>query len=108
MIQARLKAIEEQVRSKSDRKQTLDLVKLSQLKERVRQLDLAMREDQQRIFDAYNRKAPANEPDARTNLSMEIGGIQMAMTRKGLEKKSLQEQIAKLSGELDMTEDEGK
>lgn len=108
LIQARLKAIEEQVHSKADRKQTLDLVKLSQLKERVRQLDVAMREDQQRIFDAYNRKGPANDPDARTNLSMEIGGIQMAMTRKGLEKKSLQEQIAKLSGELGMTEDEGK
>jgi uncharacterized caspase-like protein len=106
LIQARLKAIEEQVRSKSDRKQTLDLVKLSQLKERVRQLDVAMREDQQRIFDAYNRKGPANDPDSGRNLSFEIGGIQLQMVRKGQEKKSLQEQITKLNAELGMTDTE--
>ncbi len=104
VIQARLKAIEEQIRSKSDRKQTLDLVKLSQLKERVRQLDAAMREDQQRIFDTYNRKGPANDPDSGRNLSMEIGGIQIQMVRKGQEKRALQEQIAKLSGELGITD----
>ncbi len=104
LIQARLKAIEEQIRSKSDRKQTLDLVKLSQLKERVRQLDVAMQEDQQRIFDAYNRHGPANDADSKRNLSMEIGSIQMQMTRRGLEKKSLQEQIGKLSAELGVTE----
>jgi uncharacterized caspase-like protein len=106
LIQARLKAIEEQVRSKSDRKQTLDLVKLSQLKERVRQLDVAMKEDQRRIFDAYNRKGPANDPDTGRNLSMEIGGIQLQMVRKGQEKKTLQEEIAKLNAELGMTETE--
>jgi hypothetical protein len=104
LIQARLKAIEEQVRSKSDRKQTLDLVKLSQLKERVRQLDVAMREDQQRIFDAYNRKGPANDPDTGRNLSFEIGGFQIQMARKGQEKRALQEQIAKLGAELGLTD----
>jgi uncharacterized caspase-like protein len=104
LIQARLKAIEEQVHSKADRKQTLDLVKLSQLKERVRQLDVAMREDQQRIFDAYNRKGPANDPNTGRNLSLEVGSIQLQMARKGQEKKSLQDQIAKLSAELGMTD----
>ncbi len=100
IIQARLKAIEEQIRSKSDRTQTLSLVKLSQLKERVRQLDVAMHDDQQRIFDTYNRHAPSNDADARRNLNMEIGSIQLQMTRRGLEKKSLQEQIDKLNAEL--------
>ena len=104
LIQARLKAIEEQVNSKSDRRQTLDLVKLSQLKERVRQLDVAMREDQQRIFDAYNRKGPSNDPNSRRNLSMEVGSIQLQMVRKGQEKTSLQEQIAKLNAQLGMTD----
>ncbi len=100
IIQARLRAIEEQIHSKSDRAQTLSLVKVEQLKERVRQLEVAMREDQQRIFDTYNRKGPSNDPDSRRNLSMEIGSIQMQMTRRGLEKKALEEQIAKLSSEL--------
>jgi hypothetical protein len=103
IVQARLKAIEEQIRSKTDREQTLSLVKLSQLKERVRQLDEAMREDQQRIFDAYNRH-PSGEADSRRNLSLEIGGIQIQMARRGQEKKSLQEQIAKLGAELGLAE----
>ena len=109
IVQARLKAIEEQIRSKTDRAQTLSLVKVSQLKERVRQLDEAMHEDQQRIFDAYNRH-PSGDADSRRNLSLEIGGIQMQMARRGQEKKSLQEQIAKLSAELglaDTTADSG-
>lgn len=103
LIQTRLRAIEEQVRSKSDRQQTLSLVKLEQLKERVRQLDVAMKEDQQRIFDTYNRK-PSNEPGSGANLSMEIGSIQIQMSRRGIEKKKLQEEIAKLKTELGMTE----
>ncbi len=103
IIQARLRAIEEQVKSKSDRQQTLELVKVEQLKERVRQLDEAMRQDQQRIFDTYNQHRPSDEPDSRRNLSMEIGSLQMQMTRRGLEKKTLQEQIEKLSAELGLT-----
>ncbi len=99
IIQARLKAIEAQINSKSDRQQTLSLVKLEQLKERVRQLDVAMHEDQQRIFDTYNRH-PANDADSRHNLSMEIGSIQMQTVRRGQEKKALLEQIAKLNTEL--------
>ena len=101
IVQARLRAIEEQVKSKSDRAQTLALVKLEQLKERVRQLDEAMRQDQQRIFDMYNR--PASKTASSADLSMEIGSIQIQMSRRGGEKKALQEQIEKLNAELGLT-----
>ena len=104
VIQARLRAIEAQVNSKADRQQTLSLVKLEQLKERVRQLDVAMREDQQRIFDTYNRKGPSNDPETGRNLSLEIGSIQLQMVRRGQEKKTAQEQIAKLNAELGTAE----
>ncbi|MGA7327505.1 MAG: caspase family protein [Rhodomicrobium sp.] len=107
-MQARLRAIEEQIRSKTDRRQTLDLVKLSQLKERVRQLEEALRQDQQRIFDAYNRNGPANDADSRRNLSLEIGSIQVQMARKGQEKKSLAEQISRLTKDLGMKEAEAE
>lgn len=101
IVQARLRAIEEQVKSKSDRTQTLSLVKLEQLKERVRQLDEAMRADQQRIAETYNQRR--DRTDSSSTLSMEVGSIQMQMTRRSLEKKALQEQIAKLGAELGMT-----
>lgn len=108
VIQARLRAIEEQVKSKADREQTLALVKVEQLKERVRQLEEAMRQDQQRIFDTYNQHRPGDQPDSRHNLSLEIGSIQMQMGRRGQEKKALEEQIAKLSAELGLTPPEAK
>jgi uncharacterized caspase-like protein len=99
LIQARLRAIEEQMRSKADRQQTISLVKLEQLKERVRQIEVAMKEDQQRIFDTYNRKDLSGG-----DLSMKIGLIQMQMARRGQEKKQLQEEIAKLKAEPGMTD----
>jgi uncharacterized caspase-like protein len=101
IVQARLRAIEEQVKSKSDRTQTLSLVKLEQLKERVRQIEEAMRADQQRIADTYNQRR--DRTDSSNTLSMEVGSIQMQMTRRGLEKKALQEQIGKLNAELGLT-----
>ncbi len=101
LVQARLRAIEEQVKSKSDRTQTLSLVKLEQFKERVRQIDEAIKADQQRVFDAYNQRRGSTE--SSSTLSMEVGSIQMQMTRRGVEKKALQEQIAKLSAELGQT-----
>ena len=97
ILQARLRAIEEQVKSKSDRTQTLTLVKVEQLKERVRQLDETVRQDQQRIFDAYNHGSGAG-------LSMEIGSLQLQMTRHSQERKTLQQEIIKLSAELGTAE----
>ncbi|MGO9173345.1 MAG: caspase family protein [Rhodomicrobium sp.] len=107
-IQARLRAIEEQVNAKADRQQTLNLVKVEQLKERIRQLEEAMRQDQQRIFDTYNKNRPSSDADSRQNLSLEIGSIQIQMARRGQEKKALQEQIEKLNAELGLTGAEAK
>src|SRR5208337_193105 len=108
IILARLKAIDEQMRSKSDRLQTLALVKVEQLKERVRQLDEAMKHDQQRIFDTYNRRGPSADADSGRNLSLEIGSIQIEMSRKRQQKKALQEEIEKMSKELGLTEEAAK
>jgi hypothetical protein len=108
LVQARLRAIEEQIRSKSDRKQTLGLVKLEQLKERVRQIEVTLREDQQRIFDVWNRRGPSHDPNSGRDASLEVGSIQLQMVRRDAEKKKLQEEIAKLNAELGMTEAEAK
>jgi uncharacterized caspase-like protein len=101
LTQARLRAIEEQVKSKSDRTQTLSLVKVEQLKERVRQIGEAIRADQQRLFDAYNQRRGSTE--SGNTASMEAGSIQMQISRRTAEKKALQQQIAKLSAELEQT-----
>ena len=76
-MQARIKQLEEELKRKADPQLTVKLVELSQMKERLRQLEEASRADQRLIFEAYNRHGPANDPDSRRNLSFEIGAIQM-------------------------------
>jgi uncharacterized caspase-like protein len=98
-MQARLKQLEEQLMDKSDAQQTVSLVKLEQLKERVRQIEEANRADQQRIFDTRNKYGVARDPNARNELNREVGNIQLQMARRGLEQKKLREEIAKLEGE---------
>ena len=102
-LQARLRSVEEELRKKSDPRQTANLIKLEQLKERVRQLDEAMREDQQRIFDTYDKHRGSTAPDARNALNMEIGKIQLSMVRSGQQKKALQDQITKLSADMGLS-----
>lgn len=98
LIQARLRVIEEQIKSKAGRKRTLGLVKLEQLKERVRQIGEAIRTDQQRIFDARNQRR--RDTKSSKPLNREVGAIQMQIARRAVEKKALLKQIAKLNAEL--------
>jgi uncharacterized caspase-like protein len=99
-MEQRLRQLEAELKRKSDPQQTtVKLVELAQLKERVRQLEVAMRSDQQRIFDTYRKYGPASDPNARQSLNREIGDIHIEMARRGQEAKSLREQIAKLEAE---------
>ena len=98
-IRLRLLLLEEELKKKSDRQQTLNLVTLSQLQERVRQIDVAIRDDQQRIFDVYNKHGQEGS-SSRNTVSMEIGSIQLQMARRGQERKALEEQISKLEAAL--------
>jgi hypothetical protein len=102
-MQQRLRQLEEEVRKKSDQQQTVNLVKLEQLKERLRQLDEAGRTDQQRIFEVHRKYGPASDPAQRTALNKEVGSIQMQMARRGQEQKALKEQIAQLEAEVGTT-----
>jgi uncharacterized caspase-like protein len=111
LIQARLRAIEAQINSKSDRKQTLSLVKLEQLKERVRQIDKALEEDRKRDFDLfvrYSRRRDRNDPDASRDYSDEKMAILSQMGQREREKETLLKEIKKLNAELGMTEAEAK
>jgi hypothetical protein len=108
LIQARLRAIEEQINSKSDRKQTLGLVKLEQLKERVRQIDVALEEDEQRSHDAFSRYVRSEKDSKVRDWQDEKWAIEQQMMRREDEKKKLLEEIKKLNSELGMTEAEAK
>jgi hypothetical protein len=99
-VQRRLLQLEEELKKKSDPQQTAKIVKLAQLKERVRQLDEAIREDQQLIFDTYRKYDTAHDPKSRGALDREIGNIQMRMGQRGGESAALSKEIVKLEAEM--------
>jgi uncharacterized caspase-like protein len=98
-MERRIKELEAEVKRKSDPAQTTRLIDLANLKERVRQLEVANQSDQQRIFDTYRKFGPASDVNARMSLNREIGDIQLQMARRGQEMKTLREQISKIETE---------
>jgi uncharacterized caspase-like protein len=103
-LQRRLHQLEEELKKKSDPQQTANLVTLAQLRERVRQLDEAIGQDQQRIFDTYRKYGAASDPSARSAMNREIGDIQMQMARRGQEKEALRAQVGKLETDMGLVE----
>jgi len=99
-MQERLHQLELELKRRTDPNQTLNLVKLEQLKERMRQLEEANRRDQQRIFDTYNRYGAVSDANARNALSREVGSIQLEISRRGQQQKQLREEITGLEAQL--------
>jgi hypothetical protein len=97
-VQRRLRELEEELKKKSDPQQTANMVALAQARERLRQSEEANRQDQKKIFDIQFNSARNSKPGAET--AMEIGSIQIQMSRRGLEMKTLREEIGRLEGVL--------
>ncbi|MFZ0855037.1 MAG: caspase family protein [Hyphomicrobiaceae bacterium] len=98
-MQRRLEQLEQELTRRTDPNRTLSLVKLEQLKERVRQLEESNRVDQQRIFDTYRKYGAVSDPSARGALNREVGSIQLQMARRGQEQKALKEEISQLEAQ---------
>jgi Caspase domain len=98
-MRQRLEQLEQELARKTDPNHTLTLVKLEQLKERVRQLEQSNRADQQRIFDTYRKYGAVGDANARNALNREIGSIQLEMARRGQEQKTLRAEISELEAQ---------
>ncbi len=99
-VQQRLRQLEDELKKKSNPEQTQKVVTLAQSRERLRSLDEANKADQKRIFDMqYNSGRKPGAPTG-SELSFEIGGVQMQMARRGQEMKRLREEITRLEGDL--------
>jgi uncharacterized caspase-like protein len=99
-MQARIRQLEDELKRKADPQLTVKLVELSQLKERVRQLEEANRQDERIDFDLFRKWSLAKTDDARNAVAEE----RLAITRRKIERArqlpSLREQISKLEAEL--------
>ena len=99
-MQGRIRQLEEELKRKADPQLTLKLVELSQLKERVRQLEEANRQDDRASFDLFTKwsRAPSNE--ARNALDQDRFAIQRRIGERAGQLRSLREQVSKLEAEL--------
>ncbi|NJO24431.1 MAG: hypothetical protein HC868_17865 [Sphingomonadales bacterium] len=95
----RLRQLEEELKNRPDQRQTANIARLEQLNERLRQLEQASRDDQQRIFDTYRKLGASNDPNARMAINREVGNIQMQMARRGQEQTKVREEISRLTSE---------
>lgn len=89
----RLKELEEQLKSKADQQSTVNLVKIENLKERIRQLEESNKDDQQQIFETYR------SGDSGSVVSQKVGKLQVQMVRRSQQKTKLQDEIKQLGGE---------
>jgi hypothetical protein len=99
-MREKLKRLEEELKRKADPQQTTKLVELAQLRERVRQLEEASRQDQLLVHETYRKHGPVKDPAGRAALNREVGAIQRRIAERGQQAKSLRERIEKLEAEV--------
>jgi hypothetical protein len=98
-MQDRVRELENQLKSKTDQRDTVSLLRLENLKERIRQIDESNRADQQRLFDSFRNDGGRNDPSSRAAMSRQVGAIQLQMVRRNQEKSKLKEEMEKLTNE---------
>lgn len=93
-LQARLKALEDELKKKSDPAQTAKMVELAQIKEQLRSSVDANKDDQMQIFEVSRNRASGSDT------SMEIGKIQLRMVRRNQQAAKLRTRITELEKDL--------
>jgi uncharacterized caspase-like protein len=99
-MQQRIKQLEDELKRKPDPQLTVKLVEVSQLKERVRQLEEANRQDERARFDLFTRQSRASTDEARRALDEDRFAILRRMGERAGQLRSLREQLSKLEAEL--------
>ena len=108
-LKRHLLELEQELKKKSDPQQTANVVNLAQLKERVRQLEEANKDDQELIFETNRKYADRlGDPNARSSLNKEIGKILIRISQRGQQQKELRAQIAKLEAEMGLASEKEK
>lgn len=94
-LQARLRALEEELKKKSDPAQTQKMVELAQIKEQVRSSLEANQSDQTEMFEMFRDRTKSG-----SDAAMARSKIHMRMARRSQQVKQLRERIAELEKDL--------
>ena len=96
----RVKELEDQLSAKSRSSDVAATAALTQLRQRVRQMDDETRRDRERMFSIQRTQMDEHDALKAGSMSQEIGQIQIGMVNRGKDQQELREQIKKLESEL--------
>jgi polyhydroxyalkanoate synthesis regulator phasin len=98
--QMRVKELEDQLKSKAKSADLASTAMLTQLRQRVRQMDEETRRDRQRMFTIQREQMDQRDSMKMGSMAQEIGRIQMGMVARNKDQQELRVQIEKLEQDL--------
>ena len=98
--QARVKELEDALKNKARSADVASTAALTQLRQRVRQMDDETRRDRERMFAVQRERMEVRDSLKLGSMSQEIGRIQMGMVSRGRDQQELRVQIEKLEKDL--------
>jgi uncharacterized caspase-like protein len=96
---ARIRELEDRLSRQMTPEDAEKIARLTQLKERLRQLDEGVRSDREQIFELSRSLARETKPEARLNVQQRIGRAQVLQVQRSRERKEVADWIAKLEQE---------
>jgi uncharacterized caspase-like protein len=98
-LEERVLKLEDELKQKSEASNAASTAVLTQLRQRLRQLDDDSRRDQTKIFDLMRAKSDEKDEQRKMQHTMEIGRLQMQIVRRGKDKAELQAEITRVESE---------
>ena len=96
----RMKELEDQLQAKARSADVASTAALTQLRQRVRQMDEETRRDRERMFEVQRAQMEVHDSLKLGSMAQDIGRIQMGMVSRGRDQQELKVQIEKLEKDL--------
>jgi len=98
-MEARIRELEGRLSRQMSPEDAEKIARLTQLKERLRQLEQGARSDQERIFELMRSLAREKTPEGRLGVQQQIGRAHVLQAQRSRERKEVADWIAKLEEE---------
>ncbi len=99
-LQGRVRQLEEEVKARTQSANVATSATLTQLRQRVKQLDAETRRDWDRVFKLQRDKSASTDGKMHADLNREIGQLQIGIVQRGRDAQELKDEIARLEAEL--------
>jgi uncharacterized caspase-like protein len=107
-LQSRVKQLEDEVKAKGKSANVATTAALTQLRQRVKEMERETRRDRDRLFEVQRSQISADDMKARIRNIEEIGRLQRGMTERGRDRAELEAEIKRLETELGVAGNETK